>query len=290
MEIRLAANAGFCYGVERAVSSVCREIEQASGRVYTYGQIVHNEIVTDELGRKGVRVISDFDELKALAESGELNGASVVIRAHGVGLEVYELLSTVKDVRLVDATCPFVRKIHDIVKEKHGQGCRIIICGNPGHPEVKGILGQIGGDAIVLENTADAAGLAADSTHHFCVVAQTTFQVEKFKDIVDILKKTLYYVTIVNTICNATQLRQSEALELSRECDCMIVIGSTHSSNTAKLFEICNRECRLSYCIQSLDDLKGIPVYPVRCVGITAGASTPKSIIEEVVKYVRDEF
>jgi 4-hydroxy-3-methylbut-2-enyl diphosphate reductase len=323
MKVRLARTAGFCYGVERAVDMVCEEVKrkqascggkdtdgQAGAKIYTYGPIVHNDSVVKELESQGVSVIRDLDDLREKCGKSMMEGASVVIRAHGVGQEVMDILTDPRwGIRVVDATCPFVKKIHDIVREHHAAGEKIIITGTESHPEVQGILGQIGFDAAVIESMEDAGRLAEDISTgrcgairsesrpednvlpaRYCVVSQTTFNTEKFKDIVDFLKKQLYYVTVVNTICNATQLRQKEALALSRECDAMIVIGGKHSSNTAKLYDICSKECSATYFIESLDDLNETIDQSVRCFGITAGASTPKTIIQEVLKYVRDEF
>ena len=296
MEVKLARTAGFCYGVERAVSTVYDELKRKSG-IYTYGPIVHNDMVVRDLEAQGVAVIRDLDDLKEKCDTGIMNGATVIIRAHGVGQEVMDILNDAEyGIEVVDATCPFVKKIHGIVREHYAAGERIIITGTRSHPEVQGILGQIGFDAEVAEDVQGAESIADSllangfETARCCIVSQTTFNTEKFKDVVDIFKKKLYYVTVVNTICNATQLRQKEALALSRECDAMIVIGGKHSSNTAKLYDICSKECSATYFIESLDDLNETIDPSVRCFGITAGASTPKTIIQEVLKYVRDEF
>jgi len=292
MKVKLAESAGFCYGVERAVNAVYDEVEKRSGKIYTYGPIVHNDIVVNELAAKGVEVISDLDELTTMSDKGELHDTTVVIRAHGVGKNVTDLLNSDKcGARVVDATCPFVKKIHDTVIKHHKNGEKIIVTGTATHPEVVGILGQIGSDATVIENVSDAENVKLDENAEYCLVSQTTFNVQKFKDIVAILKKKSYHVNVVDTICNATQLRQKEARELSRECDAVIVIGGRHSSNASKLYDICSKECSMTYFIESLQDFTEKKLdSSVRCVGITAGASTPKTIIQEVLSYVRDEF
>ena len=291
MKVKLAKTAGFCYGVERAVNAVYDELSHEHGKIYTYGPIVHNETVVGELASKGVSVIEGLDELKSLCESGAMNGASVIIRAHGVGMDVTELLSKKEyGIKVIDATCPFVKKIHDIVKEHYAAGEKIIVTGSRTHPEVLGILGQIGNDALVVESMDEAVRLPVDNDHKYCIVSQTTFNLQKFQDIIEFFREKLYYVNVVNTICNATQLRQREAYELSRECDAMIVIGGRNSSNTAKLYDICSKACRATYYIGSLEDFHEVIDSSVHCVGITAGASTPKTIIQEVLKYVRDEF
>lgn len=299
MKVKLAATAGFCYGVERAVNMVYHEIEERgqSDGVYTLGPIVHNDMVVNDLVAHGVKVISDTKALRELAESGRLSGRTVVIRAHGTGDEERKLLSA-SGARVVDATCPHVSRIHDIVREHHAKGELIVVTGSPDHPEVRGILGCIGNDAVVIDDREEAEKMLDDpltlerfSGETVCIVSQTTFNLTKFEDIVDIFKKKLYHTLVVNTICNATQRRQMEAAALSAECDAMIVIGGRNSSNTAKLFGICDSLCEATYFIQCLDDLKKVTIKDsVRCVGITAGASTPKNIIEEVLNYVRTEF
>ena len=292
MKVILAKSAGFCYGVERAVNAVYDELKAGGRSIYTYGPIVHNDIVVNELAEKGVRVIDGIDSLREKVQSGELDGASVIIRAHGVGTDVTDVLGKCEsDIKVVDATCPFVKKIHKTVIEHYKNGDKIIVTGTASHPEVIGILGQIGGDASVIETTEDAEAFFSDKNASYCVVSQTTFNVQKFKDIIAILQKKLYHVNVVDTICNATQLRQREAMEMSRECDAVIVIGGRHSSNASKLYDICSKECSMTYFIESLQDFTEKKIdSSVRCVGITAGASTPKTIIQEVLSYVRDEF
>ncbi len=292
MKVRLAETAGFCYGVERAVDAVYDAIDKESGKIYTYGPIVHNETVVNELKDRGVDVIESFEELKSMAASGELKGSCVIIRAHGVGLDVMEILNDPSNgIKVIDETCPFVKKIHKIVSEHYNAGESIIVTGTKTHPEVVGILGQIGNDALVIENIEEAEALKLDTEKNYCLVSQTTFNLQKFQDIIEFFDNSLYHVNVVNTICNATQLRQKEAYELSRECDMMIVIGGRNSSNTAKLYDICQKACRMTQYIGSLKDFDNSTIdSSVRCVGITAGASTPKTIIQEVLTYVRDEF
>ena len=298
MKVKLADTAGFCYGVERAVDTVYREaLNTEKSPVWMLGPVVHNDAVVGDLISKGVKIIHDARELEELAAKGILAGASVIIRAHGTGDTEMKILQK-SGARIVDATCPHVRRIHDIVREHKACGEIIVMTGSPDHPEVTGILGCIGNDAFVVNEIEDAEKLAEKNGpleknrgNTVCIVSQTTFNRRKFEDIVDIFKKKLYHTVVVNTICNATQRRQLEAEALSRECDAMIVIGGKNSSNTAKLFDICNSLCGATYFIQCLDDLRRVTIKEsVRCVGITAGASTPKNIIEEVLNYVRTEF
>lgn len=291
MKVKLAKTAGFCYGVERAVNAVYEELSKNNSNIYTYGPIVHNETVISELKAKGVGIIENIDELERKCKGGSLKNATVIIRAHGVGSDVTELLNNERNsINVIDATCPFVKKIHDIVKAHYSKGEKIIVTGTISHPEVMGILGQINNDAVVIENIEEAMRLSLKNDERYCIVSQTTFNLQKFDEIVEFFREKLYYVNVVNTICNATQLRQREAYELSRECDAMIVIGGRNSSNTAKLYDICHKACAATYYIGSIEDFDEVFDSSVHCVGITAGASTPKTIIQEVLKYVRDEF
>ena len=283
MEVRLAKTAGFCFGVRRAVDTVYEQVEQAEGPIYTYGPIVHNETVVQELEEKGVKVLNSEEELKSLTSG------TVIIRAHGVGEKVYELLKQ-QGVNLVDATCPFVKKIHRIARKEEANGRHILIIGNAKHPEVEGIRGWCEKPAYVVESLEEAENFALPMVEKLCIVSQTTFNYNKFEDIVEIISKKGYDIIVLNTICSATEERQTEAREIASDVDAMIVIGGSHSSNTQKLFEICKKECENTYYIQSLDDLDLKTSQSIRCVGITAGASTPNKIIEEVQKHVRIKF
>ncbi len=290
MEVRLAECAGFCFGVKRAVDTVYEQIETGK-TIYTYGPIVHNEEVVKDLEEKGVSVIENKDELLAMeaASEGEDNHATVIIRAHGVPREIYDILEQ-KGFECVDATCPFVKRIHRIVEKESKAGKHIIIIGNPGHPEVEGIMGWCEGAVTVLETPEEAIDFIPKEGEKICIVSQTTYNYKKFQYIVEIFQKKGYNDSVVNTICNATEERQQSAKTLSKEADIMIVIGGKHSSNTRKLYEICSGECANTYFIQTLDDLHLELPKAVRLVGITAGASTPNKLIEEVQNYVRINF
>ncbi len=213
----------------------------------------------------------------------------MIIRSHGVAKRIYELIEQ-KGLECVDATCPFVKRIHRIVEEKSMQGEQILIIGNAGHPEVEGIMGWSKTPAFVAETREEIENLACDPGKKVCIVSQTTFNYNKFQDLVEIFVKRGYDSSVVNTICNATEERQTEAREIAAKVDAMIVIGGKHSSNTRKLYDICSRECAHTYFIQTLDDLHLELPKSVRLVGITAGASTPNKIIEEVQNYVRVNF
>ena len=230
-----------------------------------------------DLEKKGVKVLHTKEELSAL-EKG-----TVVIRSHGVAEEIYDLIQE-KGLKLVDATCPFVKKIHRIVKREGENGREIVIIGNATHPEVEGIKGWCVSGVTVVGSEEEAQNYETDSENGICVVSQTTFNYKKFNKLVEILTKKRYDILVLNTICNATEERQQEARKIAAQVDAMIVIGGRHSSNTQKLFEICKEECKNTYYIQTLEDLDVHSMQSMSCVGITAGASTPNNIIEEVHK------
>ena len=283
MKVELAKMAGFCFGVNRAVNTVYQEAVEHSP-VYTYGPIIHNEEVIADLERKGVQVIHSLEEAKEQAEG------TVIIRSHGVTKAEQETL-VADGLRVIDATCPFVKKIHRLVQEYSDKGYLVIIIGSVDHPEVQGIVGWSHADRTVVINCeSDVEKLDLNVWKKICIVAQTTFNYNKFQELVEIFEKKGYDISVVNTICNATEERQTEAKEIAAKVDAMIIIGGRHSSNTRKLYEICSRECADTYFIQTLDDLHLDLPKSVRLVGITAGASTPNKIIEEVQNYVRINF
>ncbi len=281
MEIHLAKSAGFCFGVKRAVEQVYEQAETGK-KIYTYGPIIHNEEVVKDLEKKGVQVI-DEDKVDTLKD------ATVIIRSHGVEKAVCDKIAGL-GLECVDATCPFVKRIHRVVEKESALGKQIVIIGSAVHPEVKGIMGWSSTPAIVIETEEEAENFVQENDKDICIVSQTTFNYIKFHKIVEKLEKKGYNISVVNTICNATEERQTEAREIAREADVMIVIGGKHSSNTRKLYEICAKECEYTYFIQTLADLKLELPKSVGLVGITAGASTPNNIIEEVQNYVRINF
>jgi len=283
MKVTVAKTAGFCFGVKRAVEKVYAEADGTGGPIYTYGPIIHNESVVKDLEERGVRVIGTPAELE------KLERGTVIIRSHGVGRDIYRLIEE-RGLKLVDATCPFVLKIHRIVEKESRAGRQIVIIGNRNHPEVEGIMGWCEGTAEVIETKEEAENLTVKQNAKLCVVSQTTFNNNKFKNLVEIIAEKGYDSNVINTICSATDERQREAAEIAAQAGAMIVIGGRQSSNTQKLFEICKKRCENTYYIQTLKDLEQTIIPPVDCVGITAGASTPNQIIKEVQKYVRNEF
>ena len=269
----LAKTAGFCFGVRRAV-------DMAYGlagkhKVYTYGPIIHNETVVDDLESKGVRVVHSIDE------AAGLRGGTMIIRSHGASKNEINLLKQM-GFEIVDATCPFVKKIHRIVEDYSGQGYGIVIIGSATHPEVQAISGWCKEPPVIIESVEEAENFSPDPDKKLCLVSQTTFNYNKFQLLVEIISKKGYDIRCLNTICNATEERQSEARDIAGHVDAMIVIGGRQSSNTQKLYDICKNECKNTYYIQTLVDLDLKTFESIGNVGITAGASTPNNIIEEV--------
>ena len=280
-EVILAKSEGFCFGVKRAVDTVYEQTGKKN--VYTFGPIIHNEEVVKDLEKKGVFVINTMEELD------DITDGTVIIRSHGVSSAVYEALQK-KGVEIVDATCPFVLKIHNIVKQESANGKQIVIIGNEKHPEVEGIMGWSKTQVHVVDTAEKAQNLQLDPQREVCIVSQTTFNYNKFKELVEIISEKGYNIIIRNTICNATEERQTEAREIAKRVDAMIVVGGSSSSNTRKLYEICKNECKDTYYIQTLNDLDMTSLGKADCIGITAGASTPNNIIQEVYSNVRTEL
>ena len=272
--IKVAKTAGFCYGVKRAVNSVYDEIKNGT-KLATLGALIHNPQVIGDLAEKGVIAYDNPDDIP--------DGYTIVIRAHGVGKETYD---KIKNRPHIDLTCPFVEKIHKIVSEYHNKGYGIVIVGDKNHPEVKGINGWCGNNALVIYDINEQID-ENFSKKPVCVVAQTTIKREIFSQIVQNVKKTCKSTLIFDTICSATKDRQTETAALSEESDCMIVIGGRESSNTRKLFEIAKERCGEAYHIETYEE---IPQKSYNKIGITAGASTPHRIIEEVVKAMSENL
>ena len=282
MKVELAKSAGFCFGVEKAVNTVYEEAKKENEIVYTLGPIIHNEEVVKDMKKRGVEAVK-IEDLDSLPKG------TVIIRSHGVSREVYNFVKN-SGHRVVDATCPFVKKIHAIVSVQSGKGKTVVIIGNPDHPEVMGIKGWGDKNTYAVENIEQFINLGLKKDEEIIIVAQTTFNHKKFQEIIDKISLLGYDVRCFNTICNATQERQAEAKKIASNVDAMIVIGDKKSSNTGKLVEICQEECKNTVFIQTLEDRNYDALLSVDSVGITAGASTPKHIIEEVQNIVRSKF
>ena len=277
MKVILAKHAGFCYGVKRAVDIAEREAENLSdgSLIYTLGSIIHNNEVINELKEKNIVPIS-LEELEGMPK------ATVIIRSHGVGKDIIDKLRAMGHI-LVDATCPFVKKIHNSVEDYSGRGYHIVILGDPKHAEVQGITGWIQGGYTVINHRQEAESFEWDMNTRICIVAQTTFNNNKFKEYVEIINKKGYDVTTLDTICLATYERQRETEEIATKVDAMIVIGDRNSSNSRKLFDIAKSKCT-SFFVQTKEEINPDELHSIDTVGITAGASTPDKIIREVKK------
>ncbi len=278
MQIIVANTAGFCFGVDRAVEQVYKSLEQAP--LYTYGPIIHNHQVVADMEAKGVKVINGIDELD------QIEVGTMIIRSHGIGRGEFEQIET-KGFKVIDATCPYVKRIHKIVKDASDAGQQIIIIGSSDHPEVSGIKGWSTTKTHVVETLEDIDRQAWDPDVSYCLVTQTTFNHLKYKELLNKLQSLGIRVMIYETICNATQNRQEEAVEIAKKATKMIVIGGWHSSNTQKLYNICKNQCDNTYHIETIEDLVLNVFADDDIIGITAGASTPKHIIEEVISNVR---
>jgi len=288
-KVKLAESAGFCFGVKRAVKTVHDEIDKnASQKIFTYGPIIHNKDVIKEFEERGVYAVGSIEEMEQRLAGNSAEDAVLIIRAHGVPEETI-LSAEKKGVKVVDATCPFVKKIHQIVRKDSLDGRVIVVVGDGGHPEIIGICGWIKGPYYVVKTIEEAQALPAFGKTPVTVVFQTTFDTVIYKDFVEIITEKGYDILVMNTICNATNERQSEAALIAKSVNVMLVVGDRSSANTNRLYEICKEYCMDTYYIQNKDDLETINLQSGISVGITAGASTPENIIQEVILNVRRE-
>lgn len=276
-EIKLAKTAGFCFGVNRAVSLVYSMLAEGK-TVYTLGPIIHNPQVVDDLERRGVVIVEQIEQVPP--------GVVLVVRTHGVPAAVIQAVRE-RGPDCCDATCPFVSKIHQIVAKQSGQGDIVLIAGDPAHPEVRGIRGHCCGESYVFNGEAELEDLLQshpDCSHKpITAVAQTTFHIKVWENCLKKINLVCTNATVFDTICNATQERQEEATALSLTCGAMVIIGGRQSSNTAKLRDVCACNCP-TFLIETAKELSGINFTPYSSIGVTAGASTPAGIIKEVLE------
>lgn len=274
MEILVARHAGFCFGVERAIDIVNSTADKG-GKIATFGPIIHNPQVVNDLADKGVKPISNIDEVS--------KDTSIIIRSHGIEKQVSEELKE-KSGQVIDATCPFVLKAQTAAKELSEQCDKVIILGESDHPEVKGIISYITGSYIVIEKVEDVAELEFCNKYGF--VAQTTQNQALFKEISDILKTKCNELVTAKTICSATEKRQEAAIEVASLVDIMIVIGGRNSANTTRLYHLCKDICPRTYHIETVSELNADMFQGIKKVGLTAGASTPVNLISKVREYI----
>ncbi|MEY8303107.1 bifunctional 4-hydroxy-3-methylbut-2-enyl diphosphate reductase/30S ribosomal protein S1 [Anaerosalibacter bizertensis] len=272
MKIIIADNAGFCFGVKRAMDMSMEVLNENNDSIHSLGPLIHNRQAVDKLNRLGLRVANSIDEI----ENGK-----VIVRSHGIPYEIYEKISKM-DLELIDCTCPYVKSIHKKVNEYWRKGYKIVIIGDKDHPEVIGINGWCNNEGIVINTEDEATNLP--NLNKICIVSQTTNTLDKFNTLSKIVSQKSSNVEIFNTICNATNLRQSSCKEVAKKVEAMIVIGGYHSSNTNKLVEISKKYCQNVYHIETVNDLSFKELSKYEAIGLTAGASTPDWIIKEVIE------
>jgi len=278
MDIYIAPKSGFCFGVKEAIDKTFNSIKENEGKnIYTYGPLIHNNQVIHKLDMFGVKSIDNIEDAQ---------NSILIIRSHGVPLRIYEKAKEL-NVELIDATCPFVRKVQKKAQEYYNMGYKIIIIGNPNHPEVIGINGWCNNEATVVENLEQVKKLSF--YENICVVAQTTLTSKIWGELTGKLREKCNNFKAFNTICLATKERQEACKEISKLVNCMVVIGGLHSSNTQKLFSISKEHCDNTIHIESADDLPIDDLLGCKKVGITAGASTPEWVIDEVIKKLENK-
>ncbi len=290
MEINLAKNSGFCFGVKRAIDIAISEAEDSKNKnkkIFTYGPIIHNDTVIEDLKAKG---INDFTKFNF---HNNYNDVLVIIRSHGVGADVYQDFKD-KNINYIDATCPFVTKIHNLVFEYSSNGYEIIVFGDKNHQEVIGIAGWCKSKIYIISNIDEAKKLEIKKDRKYAIFSQTTFDVDAYKILVEFFTKNSYNLTVFDTICPSTKSRQEEVNNISKMSNLMLIIGSKNSSNTKKLYNIAKSNCDKTYLIENVSELEKINFSDVdsiaKKIGIGAGASAPEKIIQEVVEYVRSKF
>ena len=272
MKIIIAENAGFCYGVMRAISMADEYIEK-KGSIYSFGPIIHNPQVVADYEQKGMHVIESIDNVDR----------PVLIRSHGVPSGIYKKLQS-KNIEYIDATCPFVKEAQDYVKHLAEEGYSVVIIGDKDHPEVKAHISYADHNAVVINSVDEARKV---DTERIGVVSQTTQSVDRFSKIVGELSIHCKELKVYNTICDATKNRQDAASSLAEVSDVMIVIGGRNSANTRKLYEICKHYCDRTYHIETEKEIDNEWFLNAENVGITAGASTPSYIIERVFNCIK---
>jgi len=284
MKITLAKTAGFCFGVNKAVNTVYELLTEGK-KVCTLGPIIHNPQLVEELAQKGVRIVSSPLEVK--------QGETLVIRSHGVEKSVIDQCVETNTF-FVDATCPFVAKIHKIVSQYSDEGYITIVAGDKNHQEVKGIIGHTNGESYVVANTEELGNLLKSNPHfvdkNVILVSQTTFNAKIWEKVQKFLKKVCTNAKIFDTMCNATSMRQEEAHTLSLSSDAVIVIGGRHSSNTAKLYDVCKANCEKTFLIETKEELPLLELKGCENIGVVAGASTPAGIIKEAIKTMSENL
>jgi len=277
-EIIVAKHSGFCFGVKRAMN-IIEEVarENIGSNVYTLGPIIHNPQTVEKLAKKGISVLKSTSEIKE---------GVVILRTHGVEREELEKLKKKKNVKIIDATCPFVGRAQDYVIKLHKMNYPVVIIGEKNHPEVLALKSQIKSNVLVLEKYSDIEELKKLKGHTIGIVSQTTQSEEKFKKMVCMMFDYFKEILIYNTICNATYYRQTAAIDLAKEVDMMLIIGGYNSANTKRLYSLSRKIQKRTHHIETESDLQERWFLEVKRIGIAAGASTPDWIIKNVIKKI----
>jgi 4-hydroxy-3-methylbut-2-enyl diphosphate reductase len=276
MKIFLAEYAGFCFGVKRAINLAIETAKNTKGKVYTYGPIIHNQEVVSKFEKQGIISVDDISKIE--------EGSSIIIRTHGVSPDKIQEFKK-RNFNIIDATCPFVKKAQKFVEQLVNEGYQVVIIGESDHPEVKGICGFAGNNAIVVKDVEEVEKIP--KFQKIGVVVQTTQSMENFKNVVSCLLEKALEFKIFNTICDATKKRQDSILKLAKEVDIMIILGGYNSANTKHLAEICSSVGVEVYHIENSAELKEVWFKGKDKVGVAAGASTPDWIINEVVECLK---
>ncbi|MEG2788628.1 MAG: 4-hydroxy-3-methylbut-2-enyl diphosphate reductase [Romboutsia sp.] len=277
MHVKIAKNAGFCFGVKRAMKMAWDELQKREDGIYALGPLIHNKQAVLKYEENGLKTINEVNDVPT--------SNSMIIRSHGVGERVY-IESKSKSLNIIDTTCPFVKKIHEIAKRHYMNGYKIVVIGDANHPEVIGINGWCNNEALIIKTLDDLENIELDKSKKYCVVAQTTINIDLYNKIIECLSNDLDEVVFNNTICSATKVRQEAAKEISQDVDMMVVVGGKHSSNTQKLVQICMQYVP-TVAIETVAELNKDDFKGFNNVGLTAGASTPDWIIEDVITYIK---
>lgn len=275
VRISVVKNAGFCFGVRRAIRLAFFAVKKNRKKVFTLGPLIHNPQVVDDLKKKGVCPVDDLSEI---------DQGCLIIRSHGVHPKILKTAKK-KKLKIIDATCPFVKKAQKNAKLLCDQGYQVVVVGEADHPEVKSIVGYTKDKALVINHTEN--GLNLNKFKKVGVVAQTTLNIDLFKQVIDKLIESTKEIKIYNTICNATSLMQGKTLKMAQKVDLMIVVGGYNSANTNRLAKLCKRIGTKTYHVETSKKLKKSWFKNVKNVGVTAGTSTPPWIIQDVVKKIK---
>jgi len=277
LEILIAKSAGFCFGVKRAINIAKKSADDVRGEISTLGPIIHNPQV--------VKKLEDSANIRPRKTLEEIQGGTIIIRSHGVKLKEFAAAKE-KGLNIVDATCPFVKKTQELVSDLTKEGYTVIVVGDREHPEVQGIISYGNPDIIVAASVDEIKDLP--KREKIGIVAQTTQSQERLQKIADFCLTRASEVKVCNTICSATSVRQEESVEISKEVECMIVIGGKNSGNTRRLFEVCRSIQPKTYHIEEAREIDPAWFKGIERLGVTAGASTPKWIIEEVISRLEE--